>query len=91
VEGGGWPWTVEGVEMLWQGFCGDAGGGVQAAGLAASGSGSPVFLIHADGLSGSGGGKACLPRAFVEKRMLSQPMHERRVTDATGNREQGTV
>jgi hypothetical protein len=79
-----------GTEVLWQRCCGDAGGGVQSAELPGSGSGSPVFLIHTDGLSAArAAGIEGFPRAFVEKRMLSQAVYERRVTGSTGTRDQG--
>jgi hypothetical protein len=76
-----------------QGLCADANDGVQAAELTASGSGSPVFLIHADVLSGGRRGNEVFPCVFVETRMLSQPEHERRVTGSTkktGIRDQGS-
>ncbi len=63
----------------------NARGGAQVAGLPGSGSGSPVFLIHKDGLrlarAGACGG-ACAG-ACVENRMLSQAECERPVTGRT--------
>lgn len=65
-----------------QGFCGNVCLGVRAAGL--PGSGSPVFLIHTDGLSlARVWAEGFPPGARAENRMLSQAECERPVTGGT--------